>query len=132
VSGLVFVYNDQFNQRLATLADGIIPINAYGLIGEVIADPGLYGFSNVTGTACNIGADRRQLAVLHPGAYVSPAPTKTYLFAMACIRAAPRIACCARSWQATIMARGRSRWPPSCRWRSTTARATSSTTSSSA
>jgi outer membrane lipase/esterase len=58
VSGLIFVFNDQFNQRLAGLADGIIPINAYGLINEVIADPASYGFTNVSGTACNIACCR--------------------------------------------------------------------------
>ncbi len=34
---------------------GIIPINTFGLVNEVIANPGLYGFTNVTGIACGPG-----------------------------------------------------------------------------
>ena len=53
-SGLTFVYNSTLNSGLATLGDGIIPINVYGLVNEVLASPSLYGFSNTTGTACNL------------------------------------------------------------------------------
>ena len=51
-SALSFVYNQTFNAGLANLGDGIVPINVFGLINEVVADPALYGYSNVTGTAC--------------------------------------------------------------------------------
>jgi outer membrane lipase/esterase len=51
-AGLTFAYNSTFNAGLATLGDGIIPINVFGLFNEVIADPNLYGFTNTTGTAC--------------------------------------------------------------------------------
>ena len=51
-TGLSFVYNNTFNAGLATLGDGIVPINTYLLINEILATPGLYGFTNVTGTAC--------------------------------------------------------------------------------
>src|SRR5687768_1584020 len=54
VSGLVFVFNSTFNTGLASLADGIVPINTYGLINEIMLDPGRYGLTNVTGTACNL------------------------------------------------------------------------------
>jgi outer membrane lipase/esterase len=81
VSGLVFVYNDTFNSGLASLDDGIIPINAYGLIGEVIADPGAYGFTNVTGTACNLALTGGSSLFCAPGAYTSPDANETYLFA---------------------------------------------------
>ena len=51
-SALAFVYNSTLNAGLATLGDGIVPINTYGLINEIIANPALYGFTNVTGRAC--------------------------------------------------------------------------------
>ena len=51
-SALAFVFNSTFNAGLANLGDGIVPINTFGLINEIIADPGLYGFTNVTGRAC--------------------------------------------------------------------------------
>jgi len=52
LTGLATVYNATLNGGLATLQDGIIPINAFGFLNEVIADPTTYGFSNTTGTAC--------------------------------------------------------------------------------
>ena len=52
VTGLAFVYNSTLNGGLATLGDGIVPINTYQLVNEIIANPTLYGFSNVRGTAC--------------------------------------------------------------------------------
>lgn len=81
VSGLVFVYNSTFNQGLASLADGIIPINAYGLINEVLADPAAYGFSNVTGTACNLALTGGSSLFCTPAAYVTPTANVDYLFA---------------------------------------------------
>src|SRR5688572_8852491 len=81
VSGLVVVYNQTFNAGLATLADGIIPINVYGLINEVMADPARYGFSNVTGTACNLALTGGSSLFCTPGAYTTPNANQTYLFA---------------------------------------------------
>nr|WP_146907789.1 autotransporter domain-containing protein [Arenimonas daejeonensis] len=52
VSQVTVVYNSALNAGLGQLGDGIIPINTFGLIGEIMANPGLYGFTNVTGTAC--------------------------------------------------------------------------------
>ncbi len=48
-------YNAALNAGLAG-RNGIIPINTFALVNEVIADPGLYGFTNVTGIACGPGA----------------------------------------------------------------------------
>ena len=82
ISGLVFVYNSTFNSGLASLADGIIPINAYGLINEVLADPGTYGFTNTTGTACNIAVLPNNSSLFcSPATYVSPTANVDYLFA---------------------------------------------------
>lgn len=48
----VLNYNGALNAGLATLHDGIIPVNTFGLVNEVLANPGAFGFTNVTGTAC--------------------------------------------------------------------------------
>ena len=55
-SGLSFVYNSTFNGGLATLHDGIVPINVFGLINEIVANPSLYGFTDVTHKACGAGS----------------------------------------------------------------------------
>jgi outer membrane lipase/esterase len=52
ISQLIALYNAGFNSGLAQLGEGIIPINTFGLINEILADPAAFGFSNVTGTAC--------------------------------------------------------------------------------
>jgi outer membrane lipase/esterase len=46
------VYNTALNTGLGQLGDGIIPVDTFGLITEVMADPGTYGLTNVTGMAC--------------------------------------------------------------------------------
>ena len=56
LTGLSAIFNGQLNTGLAQLDTGIIPINAYGLLNEVIADPGAYGFANVTAPACTGGS----------------------------------------------------------------------------
>ncbi len=81
VSGLVFVYNTTLNAGLATLGDGIIPINTYGIINEILANPTLYGFTNTTGTACNLALTGGSSLFCQPGAYVAPGANETYLFA---------------------------------------------------
>lgn len=52
-SQLTVVYNSALNAGLGQLGDGIIAIDTFGLITEVMADPGAYGLTNVTGMACN-------------------------------------------------------------------------------
>jgi len=48
-------YNAALNRGLASLRDGIIPINVFALVNEVIANPASFGFTNVTGIACGPG-----------------------------------------------------------------------------
>ncbi len=56
VSQITVVYNSALSAGLATLGDGIIPINTFGLISEISLNPGLYGFTNITGQACGVGS----------------------------------------------------------------------------
>lgn len=49
-------YNTALNEGLAQTRVGIIPINTFALFNEVIANPGAFGFTNVTGIACGPGA----------------------------------------------------------------------------
>ena len=56
LTGLSLIFNGQLNTGLGQLGKGIIPINAYGLFSEVIANPQAYGFSNATTPACGAGS----------------------------------------------------------------------------
>jgi outer membrane lipase/esterase len=81
VTGLILIYNATLNAGLAQLGDGIIPVNAFGLVNEVLANPAAYGFTNVTGTACNLALTGGSSLFCTPGAYVTPDANETYFFA---------------------------------------------------
>ena len=76
ISGLVFVFNSTLNGGIASLGDGIVALNTYALVNEVLADPGTYGFTNTTGTACTGSS-----LFCTPASYVTPTANQTYLFA---------------------------------------------------
>jgi len=75
-------FNGALSVGLSQLGTGIIPVNVFGLVDEVRANPAAFGLTNVTGTACN-------LALLPGGsslfcsraALVAPGAENTFLFA---------------------------------------------------
>jgi outer membrane lipase/esterase len=81
VTGLILIYNQTLNAGLANLGDGIIPVNAFGLVNEVLANPNAYGFTNVTGTACNLALTGGSSLFCTPPAYVAPGANEDYFFA---------------------------------------------------
>lgn len=83
-SALSFVYNSTFDAGLANLKDGIVPINVYGLINEIVADPSLYGFSDVTHQACGVGSSSVACGAAGDASYpfhYAAGTNQTYLFA---------------------------------------------------
>jgi outer membrane lipase/esterase len=48
-------YNSALNNGLAGRSN-VVAINTFGIVNELIANPSLYGFTNVTGIACGPGA----------------------------------------------------------------------------
>ncbi len=75
-------YNQALSQGLASLGVGIIPINVFGLVDEIRANPGTFGFTNVTGTACNLGIIPGGSSLFcNPNALVAPGANNTYFFA---------------------------------------------------
>ncbi|MEO7068534.1 MAG: autotransporter domain-containing protein [Rhodanobacter sp.] len=84
LTGLSQIFNNTLNSGLGQLHTGIVPINAYALLNEAIANPAGFGFSNVTAPACT-GGDGSSV---HCGPQGSGAPVtyapgtdKSYLFA---------------------------------------------------
>ena len=82
-SQLSVVYNTTFNNGLATLGDGIIPVDVYGLVNDAIANPSLYGFTDVTHPACGVGASSVACGPQGSGLPFTYAPgtNDTFLFA---------------------------------------------------
>jgi outer membrane lipase/esterase len=83
VTGLSIVYNSALNAGLAQTGVDIIPIDTFGLIHEVIADPSRYGFTNVTDAACGLTSTSLLCGPEGSGAPFTYAPgaEQTYLFA---------------------------------------------------
>jgi len=80
---LSIIYNNQLNAGIGKLGVGIIPVNTFALLSQVIANPALYGFSNVTVPACGVGSSSVECGPQGSGlpyTYAAGA-NNTYLFA---------------------------------------------------
>ena len=71
------LYNSTLNDGIATLGTGIVPVNTYALLNQVIADPARYGFSNVTDRACTTSSSIN----CTPSTLATPNAGTSYLFA---------------------------------------------------
>ena len=80
-------YNRKLDAGIREGEDGVVPVNLHTLVREIAADPGTYGFTSVTGTAC--GAPNASSAIsIVCGPEGSPSPVtyapgagRTHLFA---------------------------------------------------
>ncbi len=75
-------FNGAVAEGLGTLGGGVIPIDVYGLFNELLADPGRYDLTNVTGAACAPAAALPcgPAGAGLPGAY-APGANASWLFA---------------------------------------------------
>ncbi len=83
LAGLSLIFNGQLNTGLGQLGTGIIPINAYGLLSEVSANPQAYGFTNATTPACGVGSSSVRCGPQGSGLPYTYAPgtDQSYVFA---------------------------------------------------
>jgi outer membrane lipase/esterase len=82
ISQVVNVFNTTLNAGLNQVGGNVIRVNIFQLLNEVIADPSRYGFTNVTGRACNNDFGGRPYALFcTPDTLVSPDAPETFLFA---------------------------------------------------
>ncbi|PNS07384.1 autotransporter domain-containing protein [Solilutibacter silvestris] len=77
---LAMAYNSALYQGLAGQGLRFIPLNTFGMIQEIVANPAPYGFTNVTGTACQPQITANSLTC-NPTSYVTPDAPYTYAFA---------------------------------------------------
>ncbi|KAF1711014.1 autotransporter domain-containing esterase [Pseudoxanthomonas sangjuensis] len=74
---LAMAYNNALYAGLQSAGLQVIPLDTFGFLGEVIANPAAYGYSNVTGTACGATSS----LTCSPANYVDPNAPSSYLFA---------------------------------------------------
>lgn len=80
LSALAGAYNDALFGGLAANGLRVIPLDTFSFLREVAANPGEFGFSNVTGTACEPQITAQSLTC-SPASYTHPDAPKTWLFA---------------------------------------------------
>ena len=73
-------YNTALFSGLATAGLRVIPLDTFNLIREITANASAYGFSNITGTACQPQITANSLTC-NPTSYVTPDAPNTHLFA---------------------------------------------------
>lgn len=73
-------YNNALYSGLNTAGLRVIPLNMFNLFQEVVANPSTFGFTNVTGTACQPQITAQSLTC-NPGTYVNAGAPFTYAFA---------------------------------------------------
>lgn len=79
-TALAQAYNDALFANLAGNGLRVIPLDTFHFLQEIVAAPGTYGFSNVTGTACQPQITANSLTC-NPTSYVSPTAPNDYVFA---------------------------------------------------
>ena len=79
-TALAKAYNDALFGGLKQAGLQVIPVDTFSILQEIVATPGLYGFSNVSGTACQPQVTAQSLTC-SPLSYVSPNAANTYVFA---------------------------------------------------
>jgi outer membrane lipase/esterase len=70
-------FNAALNTGLASMKTGIIPVNSFALLNEVLANPAAYGFTNSTTPACTTSSSIN----CTPQTLVTPNAASTYVFA---------------------------------------------------
>ncbi len=79
-TALSTAYNSALFGALASNGISVIPVDTFSFLREVAASPATFGFSNVTGTACQPQITAQSL-ICSPASYVTPDAPNTYLFA---------------------------------------------------
>ena len=79
-TALTTTYNSSLFGALAGNNLRVIPLDTFTFLREVTANPGAYGFTNITGTACQPQITANSLTC-NPTSLISPDAGNTYLFA---------------------------------------------------
>ncbi|HCV95794.1 Esterase EstA precursor [compost metagenome] len=76
-TALAKAYNDALFGGLKAAGLQVIPVDTFHILQEIVADPGQYGFLNVTNPACTTASS----LTCNPTSYATPSAASTYVFA---------------------------------------------------
>ena len=79
-TAIATAYNNALYGGLSSSGLRVIPVDTFTFLREVVANPGQYGFANVTGTACQPQITAQSITC-NPGTYVTANAPDSYLFA---------------------------------------------------
>ncbi len=79
-TALTINYNTALFNSLTSNGLRVIPLDSFNLIREIVASPATYGFTNITGTACQPQITANSLTC-NPTSYITPDAPNTHLFA---------------------------------------------------
>ncbi len=77
LTALSQAYNDALNLQIKAHPHGVVPVNTFALLREVVANPAAVGFVNVTTAACTTASS----LTCTPATLKTPDAARTYLFA---------------------------------------------------
>jgi len=80
-TALASAFNEALFGTLAAQGLSVIPVDTFHFLQEVVADPGAYGFTNVTAAGCSTAVQGGSSIFCSPGSYVSPDVASNWLFA---------------------------------------------------
>jgi len=83
LSGLAAAYNAKLAEGLGEREEGIVPVDVFALVNELLGDPQAYGIANTTGTSCTPGGSSLACGPTGSDAPVTYAAgtNQSYLFA---------------------------------------------------
>ncbi len=76
ISQLVSLFNNSLQATLNTVGGNTLRLNTYALFNEILANPALYGITNITSPACTVST----AYLCTPATLVSANAPQTYLF----------------------------------------------------
>lgn len=79
-TALAKAYNDALFGGLKQAGLQVIPVDTFTILQEIVANPGAYGFTNASGTACQPQVTAQSLTC-SPLSFVTPNANNTYVFA---------------------------------------------------
>jgi len=81
ISALVVQFNTTLVQQIAVRKLDVVTVDGFALVNDELSNPGKYGFTNTSGTACNLTLTQGTSLLCSAATLVATGADQTYLFA---------------------------------------------------